>query len=372
MNRTAASRHLSNIIKQSLLYYNHPVRVCRSLTRYCAIGTQPSSLNRKGLTGILDSQMETIIGTDEAGYGPNYGPLVIAATRWEVTDANVDLRDILRNAICQTTSHEEDSRIEVADSKSLFAAHQTLARLERGVLSFCSQLFECPNRFSALFARLTDRFKLSDQNEMLFEMTSDACPVDACPDRLVQDEAALRRQLVDTGIRFTGMQIRCVFPSQFNNLLETRGNKATLLSHETLSLVNQMMPANGNVKILCDKHGGRSKYAGLIQHCLTERPVQVGHESLESSRYNWLDFDRRCSCEFIAKGESNVPIALASMTAKYVRERFMNAWNRFWLSHIPGLKPTAGYPLDAKRFRLAIADKQKELGIEEREIWRAK
>ena len=33
--------------------------------------------------------MTLVIGTDEAGYGPNLGPLVVAATAWQV-DAGAD------------------------------------------------------------------------------------------------------------------------------------------------------------------------------------------------------------------------------------------------------------------------------------------
>ena len=39
---------------------------------------------------------------------------------------------------------------------------------------------------------------------------------------------------------------------------------------------------------------------------------------------------------------------------------------------IPGLRPTAGYPVDARRFKQDIAVVQQELGIEDRVIWRQK
>jgi hypothetical protein len=38
------------------------------------------------------------------------------------------------------------------------------------------------------------------------------------------------------------------------------------------------------------------------------------------------------------------------MIAKAIRELAMARWNRFWCREIPDLKPTAGYPTDAKRF----------------------
>ena len=33
--------------------------------------------------------MAILIGIDEAGYGPNYGPLVVAATAWHVPEGKV-------------------------------------------------------------------------------------------------------------------------------------------------------------------------------------------------------------------------------------------------------------------------------------------
>ena len=65
-----------------------------------------------------------------------------------------------------------------------------------------------------------------------------------------------------------------------------------------------------------------------------------------------------------------LPTALASMTAKYLRELSMRAFNEFWCAHVPDLRPTAGYPSDSRRFRQAIADKQRELRIDDHAIWR--
>ncbi|MDR3078295.1 MAG: hypothetical protein LBV15_05995, partial [Planctomycetota bacterium] len=42
--------------------------------------------------------------------------------------------------------------------------------------------------------------------------------------------------------------------------------------------------------------------------------------------------------------------ALASLAAKYARERFLLGLNAWFGQRLPGLKPTAGYPQDAKRW----------------------
>jgi hypothetical protein len=58
------------------------------------------------------------------------------------------------------------------------------------------------------------------------------------------------------------------------------------------------------------------------------------------------------------------------MTAKYHRELAMRAFNHFWCERVPDLKPTAGYPLDAKRYKKAISPLQTKLGIADDCLWR--
>ena len=58
------------------------------------------------------------------------------------------------------------------------------------------------------------------------------------------------------------------------------------------------------------------------------------------------------------------------MLAKYLRELSMLAFNEFWQSHLPDLKPTAGYPVDAKRFREQIRSVQKQLDVSDERLWR--
>jgi len=52
--------------------------------------------------------------------------------------------------------------------------------------------------------------------------------------------------------------------------------------------------------------------------------------------------------------EAHLPVALASMTAKLVRELAMARFNRYWCDRIPGLKPTAGYVQDARRWLVDV------------------
>ena len=60
------------------------------------------------------------------------------------------------------------------------------------------------------------------------------------------------------------------------------------------------------------------------------------------------------------------PTALASMTAKYVRELHMRLFNEWWQIHNPGLRPTAGYYQDARRFLGDTETLRRQLGIDDR------
>jgi hypothetical protein len=75
---------------------------------------------------------------------------------------------------------------------------------------------------------------------------------------------------------------------------------------------------------------------------------------------------------FSVAGERALPTALASMFSKYLRELAMRAFNEFWQGRVDQLRPTAGYPTDARRFKQAILPVQKSLGIQDRHLWRAR
>jgi len=45
-----------------------------------------------------------------------------------------------------------------------------------------------------------------------------------------------------------------------------------------------------------------------------------------------------------------MPVALASMVAKFTRELHMMRFNRYFASLVPDIKPTAGYVQDGRRF----------------------
>src|SRR5687767_14989673 len=95
-----------------------------------------------------------VIGVDEAGYGPNLGPLVVSATVWEIPDAadEFDFYERLKEAVA--TAPCDDERVVIADSKQLFKPGGDWRRLERGVGAALRLLDASPGGWRALWQRL--------------------------------------------------------------------------------------------------------------------------------------------------------------------------------------------------------------------------
>jgi hypothetical protein len=156
--------------------------------------------------------------------------------------------------------------------------------------------------------------------------------------------------------------------------MEEHDSKGAALSYLTLSLVAELMQPleKGPISVLCDKHGGRDYYAALLVEHFYDGFVEVHGEGRAQSTYRYGPPERRVEFCFRAKAESCLPAALASMVSKYLRELAMEAFNAYWTARVPNLSITAGYPLDAGRFRADIAAAQLKLGIDDAVLWRKK
>lgn len=322
--------------------------------------------------------MAFLIGTDEAGYGPNLGPLVISASVWEVADrpADVDLYQQLAAVICRAPSKAAGrrARVAVADSKQLYKPAQGLSQLERGVLAAVGLLEDCPDSWRTLWNLLEPRPAAPCDSLPWHDGFALDLPTAADRSELGELIPWFRRGIERAGVRLAALRSRTVFPEQFNDLTELYGSKGEALSRLTLELVANLLaefpPAD--TLVVCDKHGGRSRYAGLLQHLFPDALVEVLDERAAESAYRWGPLNSRIEFRFRAGGEDALPTALASMTSKYLRELTMRAFNDFWRRHVPELRPTAGYPLDAVRFKADIAAAQTQLGIADRILWRVR
>jgi hypothetical protein len=363
--------------------------------------------------------MGILIGMDEAGYGPHLGPLVVAATAWEVADEHwgaapragrqqtkshstsansdtcvatkpriakkkkvtadaVDLYSLLRNVVAKTAN---ERRVPIADSKILYHPGNGLRHLERGLHAVLLSMQQTLSNWSSIVDYCGADPEVHHRAACWPTGFDCSLPVDAAVEELSRLADRFSRACQAAGARPLFIRARLICPAQFNELIDHYGNKAAALSHVTVGLLREVMDgvalcptperrALTPTYVVCDKHGGRNFYTSLLQHHFSEHWIAPVFESHLESHYEWGEPERSTRVVFRVNGETFLPTALASMTAKYLRELAMRAFNEFWRAHVAELRPTAGYYRDAWRFKKDIAAKQHELAIDDHYIWR--
>jgi len=255
------------------------------------------------------------VGTDEAGYGPLLGPLVIAASVFETDAPRASL-----------------ASEGVGDSKLVYARHGR-AGLARA-LSPCFGAREL--RLSGLLATHSVR----------------GDPRASYP--WYGDAAESVDRALSTPPAFRALRFNPVCEREFNDGCAREGSKGTVLFRETMRVLRgalETLPAGAEVDVLCDKHGGRRRYADLLMAELGPSRLLTERESALHSSYRLEADGRAMRIRFLAKADAlDPPVALASMAAKFVRELFMQALNDFFVSRRDGLRRTAGYTVDGRRF----------------------
>jgi len=326
--------------------------------------------------------MTLVIGTDEAGYGPNLGPLVVAATAWRIDARHEDAEAVFAAAAAEADvlmAARDGGRASPlwADSKQIYRGGTGFDRLERGVLIGLSLAAgQAPGNWSALTEHVGPISPPDECRNEWRELGSLVLPLEADADVCGERAQAARSLLARHGVALERVACRGIYPTEFNKLLDEGLNKSDILSAATLDLAASLraVAPDEPAIIWCDRHGGRKRYGGLVARSFAAALVQPLEENPSRSAYLVPAGDRpptkACRIEFCVGGESRAPVALASMTAKYVRELSMHAFNAFWASRIPGLRPTAGYPTDAVRWRRDAATAIEEASVSADDLWR--
>jgi hypothetical protein len=305
--------------------------------------------------------MTFVVGTDEAGYGPNLGPLVVAATAWEAAAEPDEVEQAFAAAAAELGGLW-------GDSKRIFKGSGGFAALERGALAgVAASGGGVPDRWGGLLAAIDAA--TGAPAEWAESAARMHLPRAGVPGNAVSAAAAATATLAAVGVRLVAVRCRIVQPREFNTLLAAGANKSDILSQATLDLAAALLaPAAGTKVVWCDRPGGRRRYAPRVSRALAAPLVQVVTETPEWSAYRVPAAD--CRVEFSVRGESRLPVALASMTAKYVRELAMAAFNDWWGERVAGLEPTAGYPVDALRWRRDAEAAVRAAGFSWDDLWR--
>jgi len=295
-------------------------------------------------------------GIDEAGYGPTLGPLCIGCSVFvledhDPADGAPNLWNLLEKAVCRKRN-DKLKRIAVDDSKNLKGAKSSarthpLKHLERGVLAFCGE-DALPTTDDALFAQLA-----VTSNTNAWYASSTPLPLGQHMDELRITASRLSRALQDARVRCALLQCEAIDASEFNQQVAKTNSKAAVNMAGALRQVDRIWKRwpHEHPRIIIDRHGGRTHYREELQLAWPDAHIQIIAEDDKRSRYRLDRGGSLITITFMPEAEvSHLPVALASMTAKYTRELFMLRMNRFFSQHVPELKPTAGYFTDAQRY----------------------
>jgi hypothetical protein len=298
-------------------------------------------------------------GIDEAGYGPMFGPLCVGMTAfrvsgWSPGEPAPDLWSRLSRAVSRSPDRR-GRRVAVADSKAIklpngCKSRHPLVHLERGVLSFLSCVGVVPGSDSELFERLGTG--LDDRPWYGGEPVP--LPVAQHASEIGVAGAALAGIMELAGVELLALRCAVVCESAFNETFRRTRSKAeataaALGSH--FRALTAMSEGEQHARVVCDRLGGRTAYAGLLTREVPGAKIVTLEESAECSRYELRGRWGSLVVRFMPEAESgHLPVALASMAAKYARELAMGRFNRYWCGRCPELKPTAGYVQDARRW----------------------
>jgi len=301
--------------------------------------------------------MAVLVGIDEAGYGPILGPLVVSAAAFELPDDLIDssLWEILAPSVCRSAAGSS-GRIIINDSKKLKQTHSGYTRLQRGVLTCLTSITAEPDP-PATLGRLLGLLDANCSDELArypwYGLSLHDSPLRFDRRDITTGAAALANDMQEHDICLHGLWARPLFAGRFNDMVRAVDNKASVLFSLTSQLIDQAYRrfTTDNLQIVIDKQGGRSHYRRNLQRLFPHLTMKILKESDTTSSYHLAEPGRGMRIHFLAKGEDRqLPIALASMISKYLRELFMELLNAYFARHCPEISPTAGYYKDGKRF----------------------
>ncbi len=323
-----------------------------------------------------------LAGIDEAGYGPVLGPLVVSATVFETDGgAETDLWARLSGAVTTAVSRRAGGPVAVADSKKVYhrKSARGIAPLERGTLAFLAAggagrdrravptaLVDVLGLLSPESARRAAGYAWYGSCGLPVPLKADVTDIECAANMI-------RVCMRENGIRLRRMRAETIFAGEFNRLVAATRNKAAVALDVTCRHLWRLWKAGGekDMHITVDRQGGRIRYRETLMRIFPRAKLKICREDAGKSDYLLREGGRRVRVVFAAGAEMlSLPTALASMTSKYVRELMMEQFNRFWMSRIPNLKPTAGYYVDGNRFYEEIRPERERLNTPESSIYR--
>ena len=350
-----------------------------------------------------------IAGIDEAGYGPMLGPLVISIAVFRVETPAADetlvrpIGDLWPALDPLVTRKPNDGCIPVNDSKLLYSsgrksrrsssgeqrrsASGVLRHLEEGLLPFILARHErLPESLRELLHRVSRRGRGAADDYLedypWYAKADVPIPLDTYTPMVCRLAGKLVSKLEEARIEFLGTSAIPVEVVEFNRGLATWENKARVSFRTIAWFLRRLWKQfpREPVDVVVDRQGGRTRYARTLFESMRPQGLCIDEQGEETSSYRLRRRRRRDGSEpetfritFTKNSErKSLPVALASMASKYLRELHMELFNRYWTEKSRKLAPTAGYVVDARRFLEDTAALRATLGTDSKLLIRDK
>lgn len=331
--------------------------------------------------------MRLILGVDEAGYGPNMGPLVVAVSAWAL-DSDLNILEGLapfEPEFQASPWNPLSDFVPLGDSKKIYQPSKGMSGL-----NFSVQFFESILENRSMVRPWFDFSNLATQDidrvESLHWYNPSLKSIDDRTRDVLSESSNLfaREKLAKLKLRLIDFRLRILDEAFFNESIHQLGNKSDVLGQVSLSLAWQVLSNNvlaypfQRIEMYCDKQGGRKRYSPLLSHTYRSPDpkesvpfITIKGESADSSDYELRYQGIPATIRFQVSGDSLFAPAASSIVAKWTRESLMQRLNRYWRSLVgETLRPTAGYAVDAARFAQEIAPWLTKLSIEKNRWWR--
>lgn len=277
---------------------------------------------------IFNGKRKTVVGIDENGYGPLIGPLIITGIK--ITTPFDSIYSVSRHIL-------QFSKM-IDDSKKVFK--RSLKSYQRGesiALSIIYKAGYTPKTFHSLI-------------ELISKNTPSHLPDFPLPVWNDKDNFHLLN-LLDDAIKLDKIYLEIISAEEFNLLIERFKNKA-FIDFLGFKRVREALKAE---IFMMGKIGGTKFYTNFFK--LTKENTKVLTEEHTISYYKSDDTE----LYFILNGdEIYLPLMLASIIGKYIRELFMKAiCEKFDLFSL--IPYASGYKHDKKTYTLLNRIKQNNL-----------
>jgi len=297
--------------------------------------------------------MVILAGIDEAGFGPILGPLIVSSSTFLLPHhfLTSDLWQVLRKSVANKRKHLA-GRLLIADSKKAHNKSLGIKHLQRTVLSCLKCLRKEPKTLLELLTILCpDCLNRLSEYPWHQKISNHIIEFDRADMAIAS--SVLADDLSSNGIELLELKSCCLDVAYYNKMVNSVKNKASVLFTATSQLIKNAFDnfKADDLQIIIDRQGGRTHYRKALLTMFPDANLRILRESQTDSSYELKTDGKYMRLHFVVRADDNfLPVSLASMVSKYVRELLVYNMNRYFVGFCPDLKPTAGYWKDGLRF----------------------